>query len=271
MKKLPILLILLTITFHNVFAQKRDTTLFNQVINHGLNDAKDYVLSPISWEKKQWLTVGGLAATTGALILWGDQPIYDFTNTMHSSSLDILSHNLEPIGNTYSYLALGAIMLKGVIQKDNYALETGFIALESYVAGAIFTRGVKALAGRARPNYEGTTDAHNWYGPFIENPFFNHVSFFSGHTTTTFSIASVFAYRYRDTEWVPYVAYGLATLGGLQRIYDNRHWTSDVLVGAAIGTATGIFLSKQWEKNSIKFYPSVSTNGAGLALVIPIN
>jgi membrane-associated phospholipid phosphatase len=34
--------------------------------------------------------------------------------------------------------------------------------------------------------------------------------------------------------------YGGATLIGLSRMYNNAHWTSDVVVGAAIGTFSGI-------------------------------
>lgn len=268
-KNFSIILLFIVLCF-SAQAQKRDTTLLRQVLSHGLNDTKKYVTAPARWDKKDWLMFSGLSVTTGALILWGDQPIYNLSSSLHSENLDVFSRNIEPIGNTYSYMAMGAIMLKGLIQKDNYALETGFIAMESYVFGAVFVRSVKALAGRARPNENNTTNPHQWYGPFIENPFVNQVSFFSGHTTTTFSIASVFAYRYKDTGWVPFVAYGLATLGGLERIYDKQHWASDVIVGAAIGTATGIFLSKQWENNGIKFYPSVSENGGGLTMIIPI-
>jgi len=120
-------------------------------------------------------------------------------------------------------------------------------------------------AGRARPNNFGTTNPHQWDGPF-----FNGNSFFSGHTSSVFSVASVIAYRYRDTKWVPYVSYSLATLAGFQRIYNNRHWASDVLLGAAVGTATGIFLCKSWEKNSIRFYPSFSPEYSQLTVVFPI-
>lgn len=270
MTRLIVILLFIANISNGIFAQKRDTTLFRQVFNHGLTDTKEYLLSPLDWESKEWLTVGGLGAATGALIAWGDQPIYKLNNEIQSEGLDKLSDKLEPIGNVYSYLAVGAILLKGVVTQDNYAVETGFIAMESFAFTGVFNRAAKMLAGRARPNESNTTTAHDWHGPFIANPFFNHVSFFSGHTTTTFSIASVFAYRYKDTEWVPYVAYGLASLGGLQRIYGNRHWASDVLVGAAIGTATGVFLCKQWEEDSIKFYPSVGTNGASLSMTIPI-
>jgi membrane-associated phospholipid phosphatase len=34
--------------------------------------------------------------------------------------------------------------------------------------------------------------------------------------------------------------YGGAALAGISRIYHNRHWASDIMMGAAIGTLAGI-------------------------------
>ena len=34
--------------------------------------------------------------------------------------------------------------------------------------------------------------------------------------------------------------YGGATLVGLSRMYNNKHWASDVVLGAAVGTFSGI-------------------------------
>jgi len=44
----------------------------------------------------------------------------------------------------------------------------------------------------------------------------------------------------RETWVVAPVTYGLATLVGLSRMYNNAHWASDVVLGAAIGTFSGI-------------------------------
>ena len=247
-------------------AQEKDSALVVRTLKHGLTDTKNWVLSPLKWNTRDWLIFGGLSATAGALIAWGDQPVYNFANTLHTNFLDKAATGIQPMGNLYPSLAIAGFFVEGVLSKDNYSVETSLIASESILLSTLAVQVVKTVAGRSRPNNFGTTNPHEWSGPF-----FKGTSFFSGHTVAAFSVASVIAYRYRDTKWVPVLSYGLATLGGLQRIYSNRHWTSDVLVGAAIGTATGIFLCKSWEKSTIHFFPSISANNVQMSVVIPLS
>jgi membrane-associated phospholipid phosphatase len=266
LRKISLLLaICLCLQISVLKAEKRDSCIVKTVIVHGLNDTKSWVLSPLKWDAKGWLVFGGISAATGSLIAWADQPIYTNVNKIPSKTLDKVAIGLEPAGYAYPIAAIAGFMVHGLIAKDNYSVETSLIASESIFLSTLLVQGVKYTCGRSRPDKWGTGDSHNWGGPFSGGN-----SFFSGHTTAAFSVASVIAYRYRDTKWVPIVSYGLATLGGLERIYDNRHWASDVLMGATVGTATGILLCKQWEKNSIQFFPTVTTNGAGLSVVIPI-
>jgi len=239
--------------------------LVKKVFLHGIHDTKNWVISPIKWNGGDWLIFGGVSAATGALIAWGDQPVYDFVHTQHNPFLDRLSPAIEPMGHVYLVASISAFFIHGVLAKNNYSIETSLIASESFILNTILVQTVKNTLCRNRPNDYGTTNPHQWNGPFFKGN-----SFFSGHTSAAFSVASVYAYRYRETVWVPVLSYGLATLCGLQRIYDNRHWTSDVLFGAAAGTVTGIFLCKQWEKNTIRFYPTLLPEGAGLSMTIPI-
>lgn len=58
----------------------------------------------------------------------------------------------------------------------------------------------------------------------------------SGHTTTAFAVATVFADQYgEESKYIPVIAYGLATLTAWSRVYDNSHWASDVFIGAIVG------------------------------------
>ena len=49
------------------------------------------------------------------------------------------------------------------------------------------------------------------------------------------SIATVFANRYRQHRWVPWVAYGLAGGVGFSRVPTQAHFPSDVFAGAVLG------------------------------------
>lgn len=61
-------------------------------------------------------------------------------------------------------------------------------------------------------------------------------SFPSGHTAQAFAAATFLSEEYKDQfKWMPYVAYGVASGVGALRIANNKHYISDVLVGAALG------------------------------------
>ncbi len=93
-------------------------------------------------------------------------------------------------------------------------------------------------------------------------------SFPSGHTTQAFIAA-----RYLDKEfgekypWVKYTGYALASFTGASRVLNNRHWISDVLVGAGLGILS-VDLTywgfKQLKKKKITVSPMMVRSGAGL-------
>jgi membrane-associated phospholipid phosphatase len=72
----------------------------------------------------------------------------------------------------------------------------------------------------------------------------SYASFFSEHTMALFAIASAATFqaqRQRDPRaaTVAAISFTSASVFSLGRIYQQHHWLSDVLVGAAVGTATG--------------------------------
>ena len=71
--------------------------------------------------------------------------------------------------------------------------------------------------------------------------------------------------------------YGAASLTGVSRIYNNAHWASDVIAGAAIGTLTGVKVYRyqhshpdNWlDKRFLRAGVSVSNTG-GLMPILSI-
>lgn len=64
-------------------------------------------------------------------------------------------------------------------------------------------------------------------------------SFPSGHTATAFMGAELVYQEYKDQSiWYGVSAYAVAGLTGYMRIYNNKHWITDVAAGAGIGILT---------------------------------
>jgi membrane-associated phospholipid phosphatase len=120
----------------------------------------------------------------------------------------------------------------------------GLHGTEAIAVAGITTTFLKGVSGRARPNAAGDTNPHLFhFGRGFSNGSLQ--SFPSGHTTAAFALASTVTSE--SQRWWPHqtwvvapVMYGAATLVGLSRMYNNAHWASDVALGAAIGTFSGI-------------------------------
>jgi membrane-associated phospholipid phosphatase len=76
-----------------------------------------------------------------------------------------------------------------------------------------------------------------------------YLSFYSGHTSTSFAAATAYAYLFgvrhphspwRAAVWV--LGEGLAAMDGSLRVTAGYHFPTDVLVGAAVGTSLGVLV-----------------------------
>lgn len=110
------------------------------------------------------------------------------------------------------------------------------IIAEAAALSAFTTELVKIAAGRQRPR------AH--YGGGSTSPGDNN-SFYSGHTSLAFSlaaasgtVATMRGYRYAPLVWGTGMA--IAATTGYLSIAADRHYLTDVIAGAVIGSAFGV-------------------------------
>lgn len=69
-----------------------------------------------------------------------------------------------------------------------------------------------------------------------QRPSGGSLSFPSGHTAYAFAGATVMYYAFADhSKWLAYLGYLPATITGVYRMLKDKHWISDVVVGAGIG------------------------------------
>ncbi|OYX94140.1 MAG: phosphoesterase, partial [Sphingobacteriia bacterium 35-40-5] len=66
-----------------------------------------------------------------------------------------------------------------------------------------------------------------------------YTSFPSGHTAEAFASAEFMRMEYKDVSpWYGIAGYAIAATTGYLRMYNNKHWFSDVVAGAGVGIAS---------------------------------
>lgn len=90
-------------------------------------------------------------------------------------------------------------------------------------------------------------------------------SFPSGHTSISFASAATLHNRHGWEVGAP--AYLVASFVGLARVEADKHHWYDVVAGAALGTATGLLITRRRD-DKVMLMPWASTRGAGVAMAM---
>lgn len=160
------------------------------------------------------------ALITYGLISLGDNPIRDLDistfleltedNSRFASKLDDYIE-FAPLVAMYGLDIAGVKSKNSVLDQTNMALLTTLIT-----TGMVHT--LKSNTDRMHP--DGST----------------HNSFPSGHTATAFAAAELLGQEFKhQSMWYGYAGYFVASATGILRMYNNRHWLSDVVAGAGFG------------------------------------
>lgn len=122
--------------------------------------------------------------------------------------------------------------------------EDATVIMESIVVGANLNQLVKFIVARERPFVHDLDPAAKGR---TSSPGDNNLSFYSGHTMLGFvsavSAGTVASLKgYRSAPWIWGTGLTLAAATGYLRIAADKHYFSDVLVGAIMGSATGFLI-----------------------------
>lgn len=168
-----------------------------------------------------WSITGFEAHADNILARW-DQQLFDrfYDTPPPNQPMWTAMEVTTEFGHYRSVMGL-SILLMAYGNEDRQ--NTGRLLSSAYLSTGIITYGLKQMIRRKRP-----------LDDILGNP-----SMPSGHTSIAFSAATILGYQYPKWRIPLYIGAGLV---GYTRVYLGRHYVSDVLVGAAIGTTMGMIV-----------------------------
>lgn len=183
---------------------------------------------------------------------------WDDTNLAHQLS-NLTGFAAAPV------VAFGGIALLGELDDDAGGSfgDDALVILEAAVITANINYVIKAAVGRERPFVHALPAADK---PHTKAPSDNNLSFYSGHSAWSMSlavsagtVASIRGYDWAPALWAGGVGVSLAT--GYLRIAADKHWATDVLVGWAAGAAVGYLVPRLHRRDDPTGAPVIAVGG----------
>lgn len=134
-------------------------------------------------------------------------------------------------------ISIAAIYGYGVLADNEIVRNLGLRLSEATFYSGLINLSTRFLIGRGRPNI---SESQYDFRPLDFS--WNYSAFPSAHTTLAFAYSTVMANEYNNFLW-KFGWYSLSALVGYARIYNDQHWLSDVLMGAALGYFIGQFVN----------------------------
>jgi len=215
-------------------------TLFSSTRESGIDtfgsDVTHLVSSPVRWKRSDYVKFTGVAASFGTTMLLDDEIREKVQN--YNGNLNDLADMFTSLGGGYGIGLLGGGLLIGYLSGNDELKHLSLRTCESALISSGLTYLIKMTAGRKRPYLK--EGPYEWTGPNMEA---GRMSMPSGHTTFAFAVASYLSFE-TENPLIDVLSYTCAIMVAYSRIKDDKHWASDVFLGAAIGISVGITISK---------------------------
>jgi membrane-associated phospholipid phosphatase len=176
--------------------------------------------------------LGGIALTASL-----DQPVANHFRDHRSQGGQDVADAWAKVGTVGVGVVTAGVLAGGLISHNEKVTHAGLRLLFSVGLAGGAAEGIKFALGRERRLQN--TSALDF------DPAHFDTSFPSGHTTLAFAMATSLSDDIHRT-WATVGLYGLATGVAVSRVYQEAHWVSDVVGGAALGIASAKLVSGRW-------------------------
>ncbi|MEA2077509.1 MAG: phosphatase PAP2 family protein [Candidatus Marinimicrobia bacterium] len=188
-----------------------------------------YAMPEVAKTWEGYVILGSGAALSG-LALMADKSVRDLM-IQKAYLPSWLDHMADKYVDHYWAFGVSALGALGYGYKTGNYGESFRYWAASNLGTIALTYALKYSIGRLRPNEK------------------DHKSYPSGHTSVAFATATMYQMWYGWKGGIP--AYTFAAITAFQRLDDDQHWLSDVIMGAAIGIAVPYMFYKGEEKAKI--------------------
>ncbi len=238
------------------------TTALKEEVQRIGNEGLEVMETPIDVKNDGLISTLAVAGAVGLTYIF-DNDIRNKLQGTKSSAANKATDAGDVIGNPFVHLGVAsAVYVGGVLADSPKWQEAGEMLGEAAMLadGAGFI--LKSSIGRARPFVKG--DKGN-FQPFQLKSDYDSMP--SLHTASSFAMASVMS-SLSDNILAKISYYSAATFVGFSRMYQDNHWASDVVLGAAIGELCGQVVTRYHSSHgNIALAPMLSGNSASLHLV----
>lgn len=162
----------------------------------------------------------------------------------HVTGVGVWSRAAHAVGLGYVLFGICAILWFWAKNKgDDYLKTTALAGAVSVLASGLSAQILKHLIGRPRPRLN--LSPFDLTGFNLDSDF---SSMPSGHTTTSFALAVVFASRFPRQAWI---FYSIAAWVGVGRVLSGSHYLSDVMAATILGIMVGLVLKTVFFKTRV--------------------
>lgn len=176
-----------------------------------------------------------------------DEDIKDYSQSINNPILDVPMFMSTLFGEPYTPLIIGGGLILSGNSGNQKNKRIGFEILQANLYSVTITQLSKMLLGRSRPYKNEGADNFTFFS-LLDDDFW---SMPSGHTTVAFATFTTLSVNSENK--VNQVLYMIpAFLTGISRIYHDKHWSSDVFLGAAIGYFTARFVNNLHDNLEVK-------------------
>ena len=251
------LLIVVFVFASNQISAQSNSTIWDDIkgdATHSLNMGIGLLKSPFTASASDWQKIGIATAGTGLLFM-ADPTVKDLAQNNQGETGDWIFNIDKTFNKEYVIIGSSGLYLSGLIFRQRGIRRTALYTIESVFIASSITGSLKIIFGRSRPFVDEGHLKFRLFGGDRES----HRSLPSGHATGAFSICTVFA-KSIDNIWWKTFWYGTAVMVGAARVYHNRHWLSDTVLGGFIGYTTASYVVHFDDRNKnhkISFYGDV--------------